>query len=92
MVYDDKVVFRFQSAAAGKAKLSIDFDHSGHGNSPVKNLIEFTFNRAKVETEAVFNNGADGHVHENWKCYQKTLIGEIDVVEGKNTLGYALYR
>ena len=86
MVYDDKVVFRFQSAAAGKAKLSIDFDHSGHGNSPVKNLIEFTFNRAKVETEAVFNNGADGHVHENWKCYQKTLIGEIDVVEGKNTL------
>lgn len=86
MVAGDKVVYRFNADKAAKAKLTIDFDHSGHGNTPVSNLIEFNLNGTKLQTEADFNAGEEGHSHAAWMCYQKTLIGEVDIAEGKNTL------
>ena len=33
-----------------------------------------------------FNGGEEGHEHQAWKCYQKTEIAEVDVLQGKNTL------
>ena len=86
MVSGDKVVFRFNADKAAKAKLAINFDHSGHGDSPVSNLIDFNLNGTKLTTEANFNSGEEGHAHQAWMCYQKTEIAEVDVAQGKNTL------
>lgn len=86
MIVGDKVIFMIDAKAAGDAKLLIDFDHSAHGGSPVNKLIKFTVNNAEITTEADFNNGEEGHDHPAWMCYQKTLIGDVSLVKGQNTI------
>lgn len=88
MIPGDKVIYMIGSKAAGKAKLWFNFDHSSHGGLDVNRLLKITVNGNVFATEALFANGEEGHAHVSWACYQKTLLGEVDIAEGQNTITF----